>query len=105
MRISKHVKTSKTYEVAFCWLGQTWDVSAKLFQKFQEINRRMYIPSTDATSVNDLQISTLFCVQRGEVESCELSPCEDCLFMHVLCANYQVSAACKGGHLCQVQRN
>ena len=37
MRIFKHVKTNKTYEEAFCWLGQTWDISAELFQKLQEI--------------------------------------------------------------------
>ena len=36
MRIFKHVKTNKTYEEAFCWLGRTWDVSAELFQKLQE---------------------------------------------------------------------
>ena len=54
MRIFKHVKTNKTYEEAFCWLGRTWDVSAELFQKLQEITSRMYIPSTDAISVNNL---------------------------------------------------
>ena len=55
MRIYKHVKTNKTYEEAFCWLVRPWDVSAELFQKLQEITSHMYIvPSTDATSVNDL---------------------------------------------------
>ena len=56
MRIFKHVKTNKTYEEAFCWLGQTWNVSAELFQKLQESTSHMYnIPSTDATNVNDLR--------------------------------------------------
>ena len=64
MRIFKHVKTNKTYEEAFCWLGQTWDVSAELIQKLQEISSRMYIPSTDATSVNDLRYQLLVCSTR-----------------------------------------
>ena len=102
-RILKHVKTNKTYEEAFCWLGRTWDVSAELFQKLLAV---CIIPSTDATRVNDLQYQ-LFCVQRGEVDSSELPPCEDCLFVHVLRANYQASVwrCCKGGHLYQVQSN
>ena len=48
------------YEEAFYWLGRTWDVSAELFQKLQEITSRMYIPSTDATSVNDLRYQLFF---------------------------------------------
>ena len=31
----------------------------------------------------------LFCTQRGELESSQLPPCEDCLFMHAMRANYQ----------------
>ena len=52
----------------------------------------MYIvPSTDATSVNDLRYQLFLCVQQGEVDSSEFPPCEDCLFMHVFRANYQTS--------------
>ena len=28
-------------------------------------------------------------VLRQATESCQLPPCEDCLFLHALCANYQ----------------
>ena len=45
-RIYKHVETNKTYEEAFSWLGQTWDVSAEHFQKLHEIASHMYTPST-----------------------------------------------------------
>ena len=56
MRIFMIVKTNKTYELNFCRLGRTWDVSVELFQ---ETSRNhwpyIYIPSTDATSVNNLR--------------------------------------------------
>ena len=40
--------------------------------------------------------------QTFKVTSGELPPCEDCLFMHVLCANYQASIL-KSCLQCQVQ--
>ena len=40
------------------------------------------------------------------MDSRELPPCEDSLFMRVLCANRLQfgGGACKGGYLCQVQK-
>ncbi len=46
------------------------------------------MPSIHTTKVNKLRYE-LFCVRRGEVESSQLPPCQDCLFMHALRANYQ----------------
>ena len=40
-------------------LGQSWDISAELFQKLPEMTSRMYVP-TNATSVNDLQYQFFF---------------------------------------------
>ena len=54
-RIFNHIKANGSYEEAFCQLGQSWDISAELFQKLPEITCCMYVPSTNATSVNDLQ--------------------------------------------------
>ena len=31
----------------------------------------------------------LFCARRGELESSQTPPCQDCLFMHAMRANYQ----------------
>ena len=31
----------------------------------------------------------LLCARRGELESIQLPPCEDCLYMHTMRANYQ----------------
>ena len=76
-------------------LGQSWDISAELFQKLPEMTCRMYVP-TNATSVNDLQYQFFLCsTRRGGFQ--RISPCEDCLFMHVLHATTRLQfrgAAC-----------
>ena len=48
-RTFKHIEANKTYQEAFCQLGQSWDISAELFQKLPEITCGIYVPSTDAT--------------------------------------------------------
>ena len=86
----KQLKTDRTHQEAFGQVGQSWDVSRQLFQKLQEITCRLYLPSTGTRTVNELRYQ-IFCARRGEVESSQLPPCEDCLFMHVLRANYQAA--------------
>ena len=90
MTTLKQVKMNKTYQDAFHELGRSWEVSPELFEKLQEITCHMYLPSTHTTEVNKLRYE-LFCARRGEVESSQLPPCEDCLFMHALRANYQAA--------------
>ena len=85
----KQLKTNRTHQEAFGQVGQSWDASRQLFQKLQEITCRLYLPSTRTRTVNELRYQ--ICAGRGEVESSQLPPCEDCLFMHVLRANYQVA--------------
>ena len=86
----KLLKSGKIYQEAFSELGCSWDASAELFKKLQEITCRIYVPSTSTTDVNSLQYQ-VFCVRRGEVESSQLPHCEDCLFMHAIRANYQAA--------------
>ena len=86
----KQMKASTTYQEAFSQLGQSLDVSADLFQKLQEITCHIYVSSAHTSSVNELRYQ-MFCARRGEVESSQLPPCQDCLFMHVLHANYQAA--------------
>lgn len=86
----KLLKTDKTYQEAFLELGRAWAVSDELFKKLEEITCRMYVPSTHITDVSLLRYQ-LFCTRRGEVESSQLPPCQDCLFMHVTRANYQAA--------------
>jgi len=90
MTILKQMKSNETYQEAFSELGRSWEVSTDLFQQLKEITCHMYLPSTNTREVNQLRYQ-LFCARRGEVESSQLPPCEDCLFMHVLRANYQAA--------------
>jgi hypothetical protein len=83
----KLLRESKTYKQAFQQLGEEWNVSTNLSDKFQELVCRMYASSTTICDVNDLRY--LFYAKRGDVESTQLPPCKDCLHMHVLRANYQ----------------
>jgi hypothetical protein len=67
-------------------------VSPELFEKLQETTYHMYLPSIHTTEVNMLQyMSELLCARHGGKESSQLPPCEDCLFMHALHANYQAA--------------
>ena len=50
----------------------------------------MWLQASNTTDVNDLRYQ-LFCAKRGEIESNLLPPCRDCLFVHLLRANYQAA--------------
>lgn len=86
----KRLKSDRTYQEAFLELGRAWTVSDELFKNLEEITCHMYVPSTHTTDVNLLRYQ-LFCTRRGEVESSQLPPCQDCLFMHLVHANYQAA--------------
>ena len=86
----KQLKSNRNYQEVFLELGKFWEVSDALFEKLQAITCQMYVPSTCTTKVNLLRYQ-LFCTRRGEVESSQLPPCEDCLLMHVIRANYQAA--------------
>ena len=53
----KQMKASTTYQEAFSQLGQSWDLSADLFQKLQEITCHIYVSSAHTSSVNELVIN------------------------------------------------
>jgi len=86
----KLLKESKIYQQAFKQLGEEWDVSKDLFDKMQEFVCRMYASTSTICEVDELRYH-LFYAKRGEVESSQLPPCKDCLYMHVLRANYQAA--------------
>ena len=86
----KLLKSNRIFQEAFTALGQSWEVSEDLFDSIQRFTCLMYLSSTSTDKVNQLRYE-LFCVKRGEVESSQLPPCRDSLFMHVLRANYQAA--------------
>ena len=49
----------------------------------------MYITqSSKCTDINECRYMQ-FCTRRGEVDSCQLAPCKDTLYQHIMRANYQ----------------
>ena len=80
-------KESETYKKAFKHLGEEWKVSTNLFDKLQEFVCRMY--TSTVSDVNELH-HHLSCSKRGQVDT-SLPPRKDCLYMHILRANYQAA--------------
>ena len=68
-------------------LGQSWEPSVDLFKKLQAFTCKLYTSSTTTVDINTSR-HQLFCARRGELESTQLPPCEDCLFVHTMRANY-----------------
>lgn len=84
------VKKDTSYQETFSGLGQSWDVSKELFQRIKEFTCHMYAANSSTVEVNQARYQ-LFCTKRGEVESSQLPPCRDCLFLNVERANYQAA--------------
>ena len=59
-----------------------------LFKKPQAFTCKVYTSCTTTVYINTAR-HQLFCAWRGELESTQLPPCEDCLFTHTMRANYQ----------------
>ena len=69
-------------------LGQDWALSKEQFTMLQEFTCRLYAAGTKIRDVNELQYQ-LFRAKKGEIDSSQLPPSEDCLQQHSLHANYQ----------------
>ena len=76
------------FQEVFQKLGQSWELSTDLFRKLQAFTCKLYSASTTTEDINTARYQ-LFCTQRGERESSQLPPCENCLLMHAMRANYQ----------------
>ena len=59
-----------------------------MFAMLQEFTCRMYAARSSICSVNELRYQ-LFRAKQGDLHSWQLPPCEDCLHLHALRANYQ----------------
>jgi len=86
----KQMKSNEAFQEAFNDLGQFWELSEELFLRLQMRTCKIYMPSATTTEVNKLRYQ-IFCAKRGEVESSQLPPCKDCLYMQALRANYQAA--------------
>ena len=68
------------YQDAFTQLGKKWSVPRDLFNVLQEFTCKLYATRCPNATINELRYQ-LFRAKKGEVESGQLPPCEDCLFM------------------------
>ena len=84
----KLMQKNTKYQDAFTQLGKQGSMPRDLFNVLQEFTCKLYAARCRNGTVNELRYQ-LFRAKKGEVESGQLPPCEDCLFMHSLCANYQ----------------
>ena len=69
-------------------LGEHWDLSPELVSQLQRFTCRLYAASSTIANVNELRYQ-LFRATKGDIGSCQLPPCADCLHLHALRANYQ----------------
>ena len=81
---SPHVKST------FTQLGEQWSVTPELFAALEEFVCQLYATNSGTNHVDELRYN-LFCSKKGETESHQLPPCQDCLQKHCLRANYQAA--------------
>lgn len=88
LRALKLITRSEHYQEVFFELGQSWELSPDLFKRLQAFTCELYSAPAMTEDINTAHYQ-LFCARRGELESSQLPPCKDCLFMHAMRANYQ----------------
>ena len=74
----------------FAELGKEWLLTDELFSKLEEFTCRLYANRSFIKDVNSMRYQ-LFRAKKGEIESGQLPPCEDCLTLHAKRANYQAA--------------
>ncbi|XP_068232399.1 uncharacterized protein [Palaemon carinicauda] len=71
-------------------LGEGWQLKDEIFQVLEEFTWRLYVIRSEICDVNVMRYE-LFRVKDGHVESAQLPPCKDCLYLHAARANYQAA--------------
>jgi len=69
-------------------LSMNWSLSDALFPSLESLTCRIYSARSNTNSINDLRFS-IFCANKGEVDSWQLPPCSSSLKNHCKRANYQ----------------
>ena len=86
----KLMQTNNQYQTMFQDLGSEWTLSEDLLQQLQSFVCAMYGAKNGTKEVNQYRYE-LFCAKRGEAESHQLPPCEDCFKKQCERANYQTA--------------
>ena len=74
--------------IDFCILSYFGFYQTDLFTLLQEFVCKMYASHISLCKVSDLRYQLLR-VKKGDVDSSQLSPCQDTLMLHAMQANYQ----------------
>ncbi len=89
LRPLKLMLKERKFQDSLVELGKEWVVPCELFSILQEFICRMYSAQvSNIDEVNELRFQ-LFRLRNGNIESGQLPPCEDCLYLHMQRANYQ----------------
>jgi hypothetical protein len=78
LSVLKLLSTNKDVQDACVQLGEEWDVSEQLMDTLEKFTCLLYAYNSGTMKVNDLRYH-LFCAKKGELESHQLPPCNDCL--------------------------
>ena len=84
----KLMLANRNIQQMFTRVGEEWNLSEELMNELEAFTCLLYAPKGASTKVNDLRY-TLFCTNKGEIESHQLPPCKDCLEKHAQRANFQ----------------
>lgn len=78
------------YVDAFTKLGSNWALTPDVFSVLEKFTCQLYCQNTSVEKVNVLRYQ-MFRGKKGSVDSGNLPPCEDRLYLHALRANYQAA--------------
>lgn len=86
----KLVMTHDHFRDVFIKLGAEWQLTDEILKVLEEFTCRLYVFHSEICDVNEMRYE-LFRVKDGNVESEQLPPCQDCLYLHAARANYQAA--------------
>ena len=84
------LKASAEFKEAFAQLGVQWNLPPSLHVRLEEFVCKLYATRPATTSIDAFRYD-LFCARKGDAESHQLPPCQNCLRKHAIRANYQAA--------------
>ena len=72
------LKANAEFKEAFAQLGVLWNLPPNLHVKLEEFVCKLCATRPATTSIDAL-LYNLFCARKGDTESHQLPPCQDCL--------------------------
>ena len=86
----KLLMTNDHFRDVFIKLGEEWQLTDDNSKVLEEFTCRLYVIHSEICDVNEMRYE-LFRVKDRHVESEQLPPCQDCLYLHAATANYQAA--------------